>query len=895
MKRKIFYSIIILVLLAFIKPVKGIDFPNTIKVTHSNLIGKYGWNLYKKEYSADGNSGKAFCASFWNLAPSGEYDCTKTNWINGDNNVKASAAVGYIINKVRNADSSISWDNYFYGEMAINKFLYDIGKWNVNNINGAPKEILNKIDYYVKNAKAIYNTYYNNDIIKITSFTLNGQSLKNNNFQVNEANVYTLKAVMQCFDKQGGSQIKCDLPLSNGVNVGNSKISYKGKDVIFTYNIPKDNLNKNLTVYFSNRRAYKYAQRYNCGGNNQTITPNYLVPSYSNLKSTSRNFTVTVNKPPADTEKSCEDLITTDSQTNSVLYQNKFNKNTGLLDIHNPSCDETELNNDFTCEGSTLQKVWVEQIQFNYDANNKTKVKDATFGDSGEKYTAYCKATYNFDNLVYSDNVSGRNSLMFKNDRSDNGLFGQGTVDVDCNIPYLYSDPNDKTPTLKLSTDRFVPSIDFKVDMDGVKNAKLDTKVFLITDSAEALEVTNVFKVPNYYNPERPTDGYGWRFTLKIDYNYGSNNHYMISDTDGSITPWSEGNDTFSYGIFVPNNTNDIEDGKATITFDKDKKTVFSLLSNSENSDSLDFSAECKFNIENDDTRKKIKYRTINTDNPFNTIDGNTRYTGSNWCDSDYSSDEEESTSATDLNCFYLGDVNLNNEWDLEDSALILEYVNKRITFNDKQFELGDYNQDGRIDVFDAVEIQKIIAGKTKSIEGDVNLDGLINLDDVAYLDSGAVLNGYQRKMADVNGDCLVNSSDRLIINDLAELMGSDSGYSVEYNQLESKENEIKENTNSNRCKVQNNRTIKKYITDRPNSNSKEPLYTFVLDAQAIKDIRSNNKNYRYNQDSGKKTASEYLQGLYTSISSSKGLCYSQTMESGYCNVDEVIKNKESA
>ena len=95
-------------------------------------------------------------------------------------------------------------------------------------------------------------------------------------------------------------------------------------------------------------------------------------------------------------------------------------------------------------------------------------------------------------------------------------------------------------------------------------------------------------------------------------------------------------------------------------------------------------------------------------------------------------------------------------------------------------------------------------------------------------------------------------------------------------------------------CKY-NNKTVQTYITNRPNSNSKEPLYSFTLDAKTIKAIRSANNNDSYNQEKKKKTASEYLQKLYPSISSSKGLCYSQTMESGYCNVDEVIKNKESA
>lgn len=88
-----------------------------------------GVNLFGKIYSSSIGGGKAFCTSFKDKAPGyypvfKEQKCTLlSKWPEA-----VSAGVGAIIYNARNADGSMSWDNYYLAEIAINKFLYNIEK-----------------------------------------------------------------------------------------------------------------------------------------------------------------------------------------------------------------------------------------------------------------------------------------------------------------------------------------------------------------------------------------------------------------------------------------------------------------------------------------------------------------------------------------------------------------------------------------------------------------------------------------------------------------------------------------------------------------------------------------------------------------------------------------------
>lgn len=876
MKRKLMFLALIPMMCLCIKNVRAAAFPEQIKVTHSQLFGKYGWNIYKKSYNANGASGKAFCSSFWNLAPT-DYNCTKTTWSNGSDNAKISAGVGYIIDKVRNNDSSINWDNYFYGEMAINKFIYDIYKENhntilkVNDVNGAPKEILNRIKGYVANAKAVYNEYYNKDTIKISGIYLNGKIINSGTVSVNKANNYILKVVVSCYDKdptKGGKQMKCDSPLSNGSYSGVAltpySTKYEGKNVIYLYNVTTPvNVQQQITINVSNQRMYNSAQRYRCGTKDQTITPNYLVPGYSSRKSAQSKFITTITTVPAETEESCESLITTGAQKNPVenakLYKKGYEK---VLDIDSPECAGVSSNKDLSCDKSNSYYEEVKQIYFE---NGK-----ASFSDNGGKhYSAFCKSTFKFDNLTYRDNVAEKGSLLFetpnldKTSDEDNHTFGRAIISVDCNIPIFYNINNEELDDYNLSFDLndYIPDIGLELNINGENKSIQFEKGKLKTQGC----VIKGFKIscPKY---NTGTKGYGFSFEVGVNYDY------KLSDlSDG-------------YGIIIPETAKALEDGKAKIIFDADKKTKFF----SEESNQ----ATCDYEIQNSDIKNKIKYRTIDTKNPFNNINGEARFTGSNWCEAEQS-DDDIGDVVDENDCYMLGDVNRDHYWTMEDSELIVKIADGREReFLPEQIALGDYDRNGKIDVFDAVAVQKIAAGVIEYSLGDVNTDGVIDVLDVAeiqkYLNNSADLNGYQRKVADVNGDCKINRDDETIIDAISkgnnyipsegENIGSD---------------QIQENTNATRC-APNNKTVKKYINNRPDSNGKTPLYKFILDATTIKEIRNSNKEYKYNQDSARKTASDSLMQIYAKISDKSGICYDETTNNGYCDVDRVLGIIES-
>lgn len=880
MKKKLIFLVLILMMCLCINTVKAAVFPDKIKVSHSQLFGRYGWNIYKKSYSADGTGGKAFCSSFWNLAPT-DSNCTKTTWSNGSDNAKISAGIGYIIDKVRNNDSTITWDNYFYGEMAINKFIYDIYKekhnttLKVNNVNGAPKEILNRIKGYVANAKAIYNEYYDKDIIKISGIYLNGEKVNGETVSVDSASKYNLKVVVSCYDKdpsKGGKQIKCDSPMSNGSYSKTALQPYstkrEGKNTIYFYNVTTPvSSQSQIIINASNQRMYNSAQRYKCGTKEQTITPNYLVPGYSSRKTAHSKFKANITAVPVAPEATCESSITTGAEKDPVKNAGLYKPNSNIekvLDINSPECAGVSSNKDVSCEQSNSYYEEVKQIYFSAENNN------ASFSNVGnDHFSAFCKSTFKFDNLAYRDNVAENNSLLFeapnldKTSNDDDHAFGRAIISVDCNIPMLFDTNNERYDNYNLAFDLndYIPDVGLELDIDGENKSIQFERGKITTQGCEM--IGSKITCLKYKTGDK---GYGFSFEVGVNYDY------KVSDLSNG------------YGIIIPETVKALEGGKAKIIFDADKKTKFF---NEESN-----KATCEYDIQNSDIKNKVKYRTIDTKNPFNNINGGSRFTGSNWCEAEQS-DDDIGDSVTENDCYMLGDVNRDHYWTMEDSELIVKMVNGHENeFLPEQIALGDYDRNGQIDVLDAVSVQKVAAGITEYSLGDVNMDGIIDNLDVSkiqeYINNTADLNGYQRKMADVNGDCKINGDDEIIIDAISkgnnyvpsegENIGSD---------------QVQENTNANRC-APNNKTVKKYITNRPDSNGKTPLYKFVLDSSTIKEIRNSNKNYKYNQNSATKTASDSLMDMYIKISDKSGLCYDETNNNGYCDVNRVLGIIES-
>lgn len=110
------------------------------------------------------------------------------------------------------------------------------------------------------------------------------------------------------------------------------------------------------------------------------------------------------------------------------------------------------------------------------------------------------------------------------------------------------------------------------------------------------------------------------------------------------------------------------------------------------------------------------------------------------------------------------GDVNGDGKITLEDTELISKFVMNEVTFNEKQFEAADMNGDGKVTALDYTQlVNKLYANVQK---GDVNADGVIDEKDIElvqkYLNGEITLNEKQLEIADMNEDGKVNSTDLL-------------------------------------------------------------------------------------------------------------------------------------
>lgn len=883
-------------------------FPNSIIVNSTGWInGIYGQQLAAKTYTAKVNGesigGKVFCASMRNQEPY-NYECKKMKWSNSANdlqNEKISVGIGALIKYLRDSSGKINWTKYFHGEVAINDFLstYNFGNSSNNVHNFINNDNVNASLAY---RNIIFDNYhkYNNLSIELSSISLNGKKLNGTNvIHIPESNMYKISFTMKCFenkvdrktisyvkDSNGNNvteQIKCDLPSFNyninKNNNSNSKISVKEnkKTVEVTIDITdqiKSNNTYTISITGKNKRKHYAAQRYNCGVY-QTVVPNLLNEVYSaeKNKNISGKFQITSN----NSEKSCPELVSNDPASNASLYskhKNDSNYGSGLLDIQNPSCDNfSESPGDASCESASMKRRFVKSIVVN-----------------GTAYDALCNSSFVFNNLVSDKQFGKKGTLIFN---SDNQSFGTATISYNCNIAALYSN-TDGLSNINYSFELkdIIPSISLKI-FNNSNDIKINGVINNI-DSGNCSLQNGKINCKNYYNK---TAGFGWYFTAQVDYRYPSTQSYK--NTYNGYESCT--GDCTDYGIHVPSNLDkELSSGDMKISIDGNN-SVFK--------EKLDTS--CSYNISTESFKKEVLYRTINVDKPFVKMNGENRPTGDNWCekttDINEISEIHPDYDKPKQQCLYLGDVDGDYNWTDKDIYLLKNCVkdNSCSSKLNEYVKQADINLDKIVDDKDIEDLQNLVSADNRYLLGDANLDGSVDDDDVfliqLHLAGQVKFTPLQEKLANFDyNECDIDIDDVTFLqaylrnrdNDNSNI-GTDQFNDEELlnNQDDSSNSNI---TKSNLCKY-NNKTVQTYITNRPNSNSKEPLYSFTLDAKTIKAIRSANNNDSYNQDSGKKTASEYLQKLYPSISSSKGLCYSQTMESGYCNVDEVIKNKESA
>lgn len=299
------FSIFFGIMFTFNSNIMGVDkFPDTITPVRKELITGKGKNLYKKEYSSTDpkNAGKAFCTRFNAYAPTSG-TCRKTGWSSKtDISEKVSAAIGSLIAKARPASGSMSWDSYYYAELAINQFLYNgyTGKKGYgvsynSMFGGLPSQITSNSTFKSLLATAEYEyANYKNTKVAISSTKY-------------DENSRTATAVVTCSDYQG-KKIACKITdkkvtatLNNsnisGINLtatqNSDKMSYTLKAIL--PEIARNDGTLKIQFSATDRHCWNTAQNYNCGDSYQSLTPN-LLKAVCHNKSASANITKT-NEP----------------------------------------------------------------------------------------------------------------------------------------------------------------------------------------------------------------------------------------------------------------------------------------------------------------------------------------------------------------------------------------------------------------------------------------------------------------------------------------------------------------------------------------------------------------------------------------------------------------------
>ena len=241
--------------------------PNSIDgITKESVISYDGGiSLYHKVYG----NGVVFCTSFNIDGVGTSCKLSSEQW-----SYAGAAGVAAIIDKY---NSSPSTQNYYYAELAINKFLYDYEtKDEVNNIR-----VVDAIKPYYDAAVKAYNDAKKDFNISLSAdkltFTLSGDSYVSNKVTVSGNDNYTisLSGIEGATYEQNGNEFYVKVP----------NTSVKDGETV-TVNV-KVNSTKTLSI----------AKRYDCGSGNQASTINEIEKSTKNSdKTISGKITKTVTK-----------------------------------------------------------------------------------------------------------------------------------------------------------------------------------------------------------------------------------------------------------------------------------------------------------------------------------------------------------------------------------------------------------------------------------------------------------------------------------------------------------------------------------------------------------------------------------------------------------------------
>ncbi len=237
--------------------------PNSIDgITKESVISYDGGvSLYHKVYG----NGVAFCTTFNVQGVGSSCKLSSSQW-----SYAGASGVAAIIEKY---NASPSTQNYYYAELAINKFLYDYEtKDEVNNVRvvDAIKPYYDAAVKAYNDANKDYNISLNAD--KLT-FTLNGDNYVSNKVTVSGNNNYTisLSGVEGASYEKNGNDFYVKVP--------NTSV--------------KDGETVTVNVKVSGTKTTSIAKRYDCGSGNQAITINDIEKSN---KTSDKDISGTITK-----------------------------------------------------------------------------------------------------------------------------------------------------------------------------------------------------------------------------------------------------------------------------------------------------------------------------------------------------------------------------------------------------------------------------------------------------------------------------------------------------------------------------------------------------------------------------------------------------------------------
>lgn len=251
--------------------------PNSISGVNAGELISYdgGPRLFHKTYG----NGAVFCTTFYVQGVGSSCSISNSQWSN-----PTAQGIAAIINKY---NTSASTRNYYYAELAINKFLFDYEtKASVNDVRlyGDMKSFYDAAVSAYNSAKKDFNISLNQD--KLT-FTLNKDSYISNKVTVSGSDKYSISVsgVSGSTYEQNGNDFYVKVP-STSVKDGETA----------TVNV-KVSASKNISI----------AKKYECGSGNQVVTINDVEKSNKNSDK-SISGTITKEKKITKLKISKQDL-----------------------------------------------------------------------------------------------------------------------------------------------------------------------------------------------------------------------------------------------------------------------------------------------------------------------------------------------------------------------------------------------------------------------------------------------------------------------------------------------------------------------------------------------------------------------------------------------------------